>query len=99
MDPCETIKRNGFVFCRFPGGWEVHCQNTSIGKIITTRETSGRHAFRLEWDERRQPRCYRGMVAAAKALKAIASIMHKCKGQRPEVLIIQAWEEKPGGSL
>ena len=99
MDQRETIVRNGFVFHRFSGGWEVFCHDKSIGKIITAREASGRHAFRLEWDERPQPRYYRGMITAAKALRAIASIMQKCKGLCPEALIIQAWEEKPGGSV
>jgi hypothetical protein len=99
MDQREIVKRSGFVFRRFSGGWEVYRQGTSIGKILTTSEESGRHAFRLEWDERRRPRHYRGMVTAAKALKAIASILEKCEGRRPEALIIEAWEEKPGSSL
>lgn len=39
------------------------------------------------------------MVTAAKALKAIVTIKEKCKGQRTEALIIQAWEEKASGSI
>jgi hypothetical protein len=99
MDLRETIKRNGFVFHRISGGWEVYCQGKSIGKIITTSEASGRHAFRLEWDLRQRPRHYRGMVVAAKALTAIASVKQKCRGLCLEAVIIQAWEEKPGGSF
>ena len=99
MGTRETITRSGFTFRRLPDGWEVYCRGRSIGRIIATREASGRHAFRLEWDVRRRPRCYRGMVTAANALKAIDSVKRKCKGQCAEALIIQAWEEKTRGSL
>ena len=98
MTPREMMKRNGFIFHRFLGGWEVYYQSRSIGKILATTEPSGRHAFRLEWDVRRHPRYYRGTVVAAKALKAIDSIKQKCAGQRLESVIIQAWEDKPCGS-
>ena len=98
MTPREIMIRNGFTFYRFSGGWDVSYQGRSIGKILATTEPSGRHAFRLEWDVRRHPRFYRGMVVAAKALRAIDSIKQKCAGQRLESVIIQAWEDKPGGS-
>ena len=99
MGPREIITRSGFTFHRLPDGWEVFCQGKNIGRIIATREPSGRHAFRLEWDVRQRPRFYRGMVTAANALKAIASVKSKCEGQSAEALIIQAWEEKTRGSL
>jgi hypothetical protein len=95
----DIIRRGGFIFRPISGGWIVHYQGKSIGEIFSIREANGRPTFRLGFDQRKRPRSYRGMVVAAKALKAIATIKQKCRGQRAESLIIQAWESKTSGSL
>ena len=68
-----------------------------IGSMVATKETNGRHCFRLGFDRRKEPRTYRGKFQAAEALKLIDELMRQAAKAKwdTEVLIIQAWDRKP----
>jgi len=75
----------------------VQYRGRCIGSIVATKETNGRHCFRLGFDRRKEPRTYRGKFQAAEALKVIDELKRQAAKAKwdTEVLIIQAWDRKP----
>ena len=92
-----ALKQGGFVFKDTPTGAAVYQRGRKIGEIVTMREASGRHCFRLGFDKRKVPRTYRGRMKAAEALKIIDGLKQQAKKQKwqAEQLIINAWDTKP----
>ena len=92
-----ALKQGGFVFKDSPSGAAVYYRGRHIGDIVTMKEASGRHCFRLGFDNRKQPRTYRGRMKAAEALKTIDNLKQQAKKQKwpIELLVIRAWDIKP----
>lgn len=93
-----TDKR--FKMSETDGGYRVTYRGTYLGKILRTKEPTGRHAFYLGWDERKSPRTYRGAVKAAEALLEIERLRaaKQKKKLSDEQLIIAAWDDRPRAS-
>jgi len=91
------FKEGGFTFEKNEDGYEVYKGRTHLGSIRSTKESTGRPCFVLGFDRRKKPATYRGMVIAAKALKAIAATKREAekKGWDLEELILYAWDGKP----
>ena len=81
-------------------GYRVVLRGKYLGDIIPSREPTGRHCFFLGLDKRRTPRTYRGKIKAAEALEAIDKLKTTAKKKKwkTEVMIIQAWDERPRSS-
>lgn len=81
-------------------GYQVYFRGKSLGVIVPMQEATGRHCFHLGWDERAQPRTYRGKIKAAEALHAIHRLVTDAKSKKwsRELLIIQAWDQRPATS-
>ena len=89
-----------FRFEPLKKGYRVILRGKHLGDIIPSREPTGRHCFFLGFDKRRKPRTYRGKAKAAEALLAIDKLKtnDKRKKWKPEVMIINAWDERPRSS-
>jgi hypothetical protein len=78
----KKIRLESFTFQQLGKGWEVFHRGRSLGTIEGTTEGNGRHAFRLGFDRRQEPRTYRGMLRAATALQAIDSLKRQARSER-----------------
>jgi hypothetical protein len=83
------------------GGYEVTRRGTVLGKIQSTTEPSGRVAFLLAADRRRNPRTYRGRLVAAEAVAALYDLATAARKQRmqPEQIVLAAWTLRPPSSF
>ncbi len=90
----------GFRFEPTDDGFEVFARGKSIGTIIPAKETSGRHCFYLGFDDRKEPRTYRGKQKAAEALQIISQLAAECRKRKwtTEKLLVMAWDERPRAS-
>ena len=81
-------------------GYEVFYRGRSLGAILPMKEATGRHCFYLSLDRRANPRTYRGKLKAAEALHTIDRLltMAKVKKWSREVLIVQAWDNRPNAA-
>lgn len=66
-----------------------------LGEIVRVEENSGRVAYALGFDRRREPRSYRGKRTAAEALQTLADIRQQVKKIGLEAAIIRAWDSEP----
>jgi len=75
----------------------VFYQGKRIGKLLTTKERTGRYCFLLAADAGPRGRTYRGRETAAKALLAIHKLMMIAKRERwkCDTLIANAWKCRP----
>jgi len=91
------FKEGGFTFEENEIGYAVYQGRTYLGSIRARKESNGRHCFVLGFDRRKKPATYRGMVTAAKALKAIAAMKREAekKGWETEEIILRAWDRRP----
>jgi hypothetical protein len=82
------------------GGYEVIRRGIVLGKIRSTTEASGRVAFLLAADRRRNPRTYRGRNVAAEAVAALYDLARAARRQqmRPEEIVLAAWMSRPPSS-
>ncbi len=87
FDPTET-------------GFAVYYRGKRIGDILPAKEASGRHCFYLGFDDRKEPRTYRGKLKAAEALHVIYKLAQEAKKKRwsSEKLLIVSWDERPRAS-
>ena len=79
------------------GGYEVIRRGVVLGRIRSTTEPSGRVAFLLAADRRRNPRTYRGRRIAAGAVAALHDLARAARKRKmgPEEIIIAAWTLRP----
>ncbi len=97
----DKVREGGFTFQVYDNNeTDVYKGKTLLGTLVSTREKSGRHCFRLASDSRRSPRGYRGRRKAAEALQIIDKLKREAKQKRwsPEELIIRSWDAKPEAS-
>lgn len=89
-----------YRFDAIESGYEVFYRGKSLGRILPMKESTGRHCFYLGDDTRKKPRTYRGKSQAAEALHAIQRLVQNMNAKQwsPEMLIIQAWDERPRAS-
>lgn len=92
--------KSKFRFERLNKGYSVFLRGKLLGEIVPSREPTGRHCFYLAADRRRTPRTYRGKVKAAEALESLDKLIAtaKRKSWKPEIMIINAWDERPTAS-
>ena len=83
------------------GGYEVIRRGVVLGRIRSTTEPSGRVAFLLAEDRRRNPRTYRGRQVAAEAVAALYDLAKAARTQRmqPEQIVLAAWTLRPPSSF
>jgi hypothetical protein len=81
-------------------GYEVYYRGESLGVIKPMKEATGRHCFYLGIDTRKSPRTYRGKSKAAEALHTIHRLVATAKIKKwpQEMLVVQAWDERPRAS-
>ncbi len=81
-------------------GYQVIAKGKAIGEILPMKEATGRHCFYLGCDKRKTPRTYRGKIKAAEALETIQKLITDAKKKKwsEEVLIINAWDDRPRAS-
>lgn len=91
---------NAYKFQANASGFDVYYRGKSIGQIISTKESSGRHCFSLGFDRRKYPRTYRGKVHAAEALHEIYKLAKEFRNRRwsVEQLIVLSWDQRPRAS-
>jgi hypothetical protein len=91
------FKEGGFTFEDTEDGYAVYKGRTYLRAIRAMKESNGRHCFVLEFDQRKKPATYRGMVTAAKALNAIAALKREAqrRGWETEEIILRAWDRRP----
>ena len=89
-----------YRFDPLDSGYEVFYRGESLGEIFPMKEPTGRHCFFLGFDNRKHPRTYRGKVKAAEALHAIHKLAQNKQAKKwsTELLIVQAWDERPRAS-
>jgi len=97
----RKVREGGFLFQIHSTETEVFKGSRSLGMIVGMKELSGRHCFRLAFDQRRQPRTYRGRLQAAEALQMIDKLRVQAQRERwsPEELIVRSWDVKPRASM
>lgn len=95
-----TKKGSPYRFERLKKGYKVFLRSKLLGEILPSREPTGRHCFYLAIDKRKTPRTYRGKIKAAEALESLNKLVTTAKRKRwkPEVLLINAWDERPTSS-
>lgn len=96
----KAASSSQFRFERMKKGYKVYLRGKMLGEILPSREPTGRHCFYLGIDRRRSPRTYRGKIKAAEALESLDKLLTAAKKKKwkPEVLLINAWDERPTSS-
>ena len=95
------MPKRKFEFTELPkgeNGYEVKHRGRTLGTIMGILESAGRHSFYLGCDDRENPRIYRGKAKAAEALLQIDEIKQRCKGKPLEVVVCEAWANRPAAS-
>jgi hypothetical protein len=91
---------NSFKFKATKSGFDVYYRGRRIGSILPAKEASGRHCFYLGFDDRREPRTYRGKQKAAEALQVIHKLSSDARRRKwgLEKVIALAWDQRPRAS-
>jgi hypothetical protein len=96
----NKFREGGFDFHVYADETQVFQGRKKLGAIVGMKESSGRHCFRLGFDQRRRPRTYRGRQQAAEALRLIDRLVRESERHQlsAEELIIRSWDAKPHAS-
>lgn len=86
------MAKSRFTFKSVEGGYTVLAGRRELGTIMQEFEPSGRYAFRLGVDSRKNPRLFRGKERAAEALQAIDDLIKRHGKSMPQ-LVVAAWDE------